>query len=183
GGDRHRRSDRAARRVRRARRCAIDVWRRERRVGGDRDLARRAARRGARHRDAVRCLVRAAWRGRWRHRAALLVVKFAAALLALCAVAHAETLRGTVVEKASQKPVGGATITIAGELAASADDGTFTITLPRGRYTLEVSADWLESVKVPVVLDRDRELRIEVTEKAAPTGETIEVIDIAPSAV
>src|SRR6185312_1255575 len=101
----------------------------------------------------------------------------------LCAVAHAETLRGTVVDKASHAPVGGATITIGSEIAASGDDGVFTVTLPRGRYTLEVSADWLETVKLPIVLDRDRDVTIEVTEKAAPTGETIEVVDIAPSAV
>jgi len=110
-------------------------------------------------------------------------VKILVALLVLCAVAHAETLRGTVVDKASHKPVGGATITIGGEIAASDDDGLFTVTLPRGRYTLEVSADWLETVKLPVVLDRDRDVTIEVTEKVAPTGETIEVVDIAPSAV
>lgn len=110
-------------------------------------------------------------------------MRAAVALVCLCAVAHAETLRGTVVDKTSKQPVGGATILIGGELAASSDDGTFTVTLPRGRYTLEVTADWLEPAKLPLVLDRDIDLTIEVTEKAAPSGETIEVVDIAPSAV
>ena len=110
-------------------------------------------------------------------------MRVAAVLVAWCAVAHAETLRGTVVDKADGKPVGGATITVGSELAATADDGTFEITLRRGRYTIEVSADWLETVRVPVVLDRDRDVRIEVAQKAAPSGETIEVVDIAPSAV
>jgi hypothetical protein len=110
-------------------------------------------------------------------------VRTIAVLVALCAAAHAETLHGTIVDKASKKPVGGATITVGSELAASDDDGTFTVTLPRGRYTIVVTADWLETVKLPVVLDRDRDLTIEVTEKAVPTGETIDVVDIAPSAV
>src|SRR5262249_44936587 len=99
------------------------------------------------------------------------------------AVAHAETLHGRVVDKASREPVGGATIAIGGELAASADDGTFIVALPRGRYTLVVSADWLDTVELPVLLDHDRELRGGVSEKAAPAGETIEVTGIAPTAV
>jgi hypothetical protein len=110
-------------------------------------------------------------------------VKALAALACLCAVAHAETLRGTIVDKTSKQPVGGATITIGSELAASGDDGTFAVTLPRGRYTVEVTADWLEPTTLPVVLDHDLDLTIEVTEKAAPSGEQIEVVDIAPSAV
>lgn len=110
-------------------------------------------------------------------------MRIVAVLVLLCAVAHAETLHGTVVDRTSKQPVGGATITAGSELAASDDDGTFTLTLPRGRYTVIVSADWLETVKVPVVLDRDRDITIEVVAKAAPTGETINVVDMAPSAV
>lgn len=106
-----------------------------------------------------------------------------AALCVLCAVAHAETLRGKILDRATQQPVGGATITIGNELAASSDDGTFEVTLPRGRYVLEVSADWLEPTHVTVVLDRDRTVEVLVAQKASPTGETIEVVDIAPSAV
>jgi hypothetical protein len=110
-------------------------------------------------------------------------VRVLAVLVLLCAVAHAETLHGTIVDKATRKPVGGATITVGSELAASDDDGTFTLELRRGHYTVIVTADWLETAKLPVVLDRDREITIEVTEKAAPSGETIDVVDIAPSAV
>ena len=77
-------------------------------------------------------------------------MKALAALACLCAVAHAETLRGTIVDRSSKQPVGGATITIGSELAASNDDGTFAVTLPRGRYTVEVTADWLEPTKLPV---------------------------------
>jgi hypothetical protein len=106
-----------------------------------------------------------------------------ASLACLCAVAQAETLRGTVVAKATHEPVSGVTVTVGNELAATGDDGRFEMTLARGRYTVVVTADWLEPAKLPVMLDRDREVTIEVTEKAAPSGETIEVVDIAPSAV
>ena len=109
-------------------------------------------------------------------------MKALAALACLCAVAHAETLRGTIVDRTSKQPVGGATIAVGSELAASNDDGTFAVTLPRGRYTVEVTADWLEPTKLPVVLDRDLDLTIEVIEKAAPSGETIEVVESAVAA-
>ena len=83
-----------------------------------------------------------------------------ASLACLCAVAQAETLRGTVVAKATHEPVSGVTVTVGNELAATGDDGRFEMTLARGRYTVVVTADWLEPAKLPVMLDRDREVTI-----------------------
>jgi len=44
----------------------------------------------------------------------------------------APSIHGTVVDRASGKPVAGAIVTVAGELAASDDDGRFAVALPAG---------------------------------------------------
>jgi hypothetical protein len=106
-------------------------------------------------------------------------------LVALASIAHADTLlHGTVIDRATRDPVGGAVITVGSELAASGDDGVFEVTLPAGTYTIAVSADFLEPAKRRVVVTGARiDVTIEVTLEEAPSGETIEVSDIAPSAV
>jgi len=108
-----------------------------------------------------------------------------AIVVALAGVAHADTtLHGTVVDRATKMPVGGAMITVGSELAASNDDGTFEVVLKAGTYTIAVTADWLEPAKQRVVVKGDRvDVTIEVTEASHAAGETIEVSDIAPSAV
>lgn len=93
------------------------------------------------------------------------------------------TLRGTVIDRVTRQPVAGAVITIGGELAASGDDGTFEIALAPGDYTLEVAAQWLVTRREPVALRADRELVIEVDAAEQVGGETIEVVDIAPTQI
>jgi len=112
-------------------------------------------------------------------------VKLIVCLLLLCGVAVAQpvaTLRGRVIDRATKAPVAGAVIAIAGELLAAADDGTFSITLARGRYTVEVSAPFLATRRQPVTVTGDAELVIEVEPAKKLGGETIEVIDTAPTA-
>jgi TonB dependent receptor/Carboxypeptidase regulatory-like domain/TonB-dependent Receptor Plug Domain len=109
----------------------------------------------------------------------------ALAIVLACARAAADpavTLRGTLVDRATHQPVAGAVIEIGTELAASSDDGTFTITLPPGDYTLSVTAPWLVPRRQPVALARDTALTVEVDPAEAPAGERIEVTDIAPTA-
>lgn len=106
-------------------------------------------------------------------------------LLLLCSVAVAQpvaTLRGRVLDRATKVPVAGAILTIAGELVATRDDGTFEITLARGNYTVEVSAPFLETTKQKLVVAGDTELVIEVDPADKLGGETIEVVDLAPTA-
>jgi hypothetical protein len=115
-------------------------------------------------------------------------VKSRAAVVAILAAATAAeaqpavAVHGTIVDRTSRAPVAGAVITIGGELAASADDGTFAIALPPGRYTLEVTAPWLVTKRQPLVLARETELVVEVEPAEQAGGERIEIIDIAPTA-
>ena len=113
-------------------------------------------------------------------------------LLAACVLvlASATTARaqatarvhGKVLDRATHAPVAGAVIAIGNELAASDDDGTFTIALPRGRYTIEVTAPFLVTKRQPLALTADAEVVIEVDAAEEATGERIEVVDIAPTA-
>jgi TonB dependent receptor len=98
------------------------------------------------------------------------------------AVARADTLRGTVVDKTTKQPVAGAIITAGSELAASGDDGAFEITLPTGVYRVDITADFIEPAHARVVLHGTAAITVEVTQKTAPSGETIEVHDLAPAA-
>ncbi len=93
------------------------------------------------------------------------------------------TLRGTVIDRATKQPVAGAVITVGGELVATADDGTFTVALSPGRYTIEVTAEWLVTTRQPVVITGDQDLVIEVDAADEVRGETIEVVDIAPTQI
>jgi hypothetical protein len=114
----------------------------------------------------------------------LLSVAVAATAIAMAEIAHAGVLHGTVVEQASGQPVAGAVITVGSELAASGDDGTFEIELAPGAYTAVVTADWLEPANHRIVISDGRtEVTISVRVRAAPSGETIEISDIAPTAV
>ncbi len=92
------------------------------------------------------------------------------------------TVRGTILDRVTKAPVVGAIITVGSELAASDDAGRFTLTLAPGRYTLEVTAPWLVTKRQALVLGNDVELAIEVDAAEQVGGETIEVIDIAPTA-
>ena len=91
-------------------------------------------------------------------------------------------VHGKVLDRATHAPVAGAVIAIGNELAASDDDGTFTIALPRGRYTIEVTAPFLVTKRQPLALTADAEVVIEVDAAEEATGERIEVVDIAPTA-
>jgi hypothetical protein len=108
-----------------------------------------------------------------------------AAVIAVTATARAEPIHGTVVDRASHQPVGGATVIAGSELAASNDDGTFALELPPGSYTVAVTADWLKPASRQLVLPRggslDVVIEVDPAERAA--GEQIEVIDLAPTAV
>src|SRR5262249_19296493 len=124
--------------------------------------------------------------GRRRARAAVHAVKrIALAIVLACGVAVAQplaTLRGTLIDRATRRPVAGAVIELGRELVASSEDGTFAIALPAGTYTLVVTAPWLITRRQPVTLAGDATLVVEVDAAEAPTGEQIEVTDLAPTA-
>jgi hypothetical protein len=108
--------------------------------------------------------------------------------LALAAgVARADqtaTLRGTVVERGTNAPVAGAIVTVGGELVATDDDGTFSVTLAPGRYVLTVTAEWLQPARRRFALGRgESQISIEVDPAESVGGETIEVVDIAPTQI
>jgi hypothetical protein len=110
----------------------------------------------------------------------------AAVVVLTASVASAQsvsTVRGRVVDRATKQPVAGAVITVGGELAATDDDGAFTLAVAPGRYTLEVTAPWLVTKRQPVVVRADMDLVIEVDAAQEVEGEKIEVVDIAPTQI
>ena len=114
-------------------------------------------------------------------------MKIAAAVVFVCAAAataRAETVHGVVVDRATRAPVAGAIITAGSEYAASDDDGTFALELAPGRYTLAVTADFLEPASRTIVVRvrQALELVVEVEPAAQTKGETIEITDVAPTA-
>ena len=110
-------------------------------------------------------------------------------LVALARTAFADTaIHGIVIERATGHPVGGATVQLTGQLtgqlAATNDDGTFDLTVHDGTYTLAVIADGVSRAQRRVIANGTAlVLTLEVTSPATTTGETIEVSDIAPSAL
>ena len=101
--------------------------------------------------------------------------------------AQSAVVRGVVIDRATKEPVAGAIVSIrgahlAGELLATDDSGAFEITLPRGTYTIEISAPFLVTTERRVVVTADAELRIEVDAAGDASGERIEIVDIAPTA-
>src|SRR5882672_12704358 len=108
------------------------------------------------------------------------------ALVAATGVAHADgsELHGTVIDRETREPVAGATVTVGGELTASDDNGAFTVTLAPGSYVLEVTADWLEPVKRSISIGSGTpdDIVIEVEPRVSPSGETIDVVGVAPTA-
>lgn len=111
------------------------------------------------------------------------VVLAAPASRAQPAASATVTLRGRVVDRATGAPVAGAIATVGGELVATDDDGRFTVALSRGRHQLAISAPWLVARTIAITLTADRDLRVEVDSADEVGGETIEVIDIAPSQI
>lgn len=108
-----------------------------------------------------------------------------ALVLAAAGVAQAQaiaTVSGRVIDRTTKAAVAGAVIAVGNELVATDDDGAFAIALPRGRYTLVVSAPFLTEHRQPLVLAGDVALEIEVDPAAETGGERIEVVDIAPTA-
>ena len=108
-----------------------------------------------------------------------------AALISLAlsaSAAAADTLHGTVVDKSTGAPVAGAIVTVGSELVASDDTGHFDVTLPAGKYVVEITAPWLKGTRQRVALHGEASLVIEVVAADRPSGETIEVVDIAPTA-
>lgn len=105
-------------------------------------------------------------------------------VIAAARVAHAATVHGTIVDEVTHQPVAGVVITASGELTASADDGSFELELSPGTHTIVVTADWLEPLQQRIAVHTGRtEITIAVRERAEPSGETIEISDIAPTAV
>lgn len=111
--------------------------------------------------------------------------RLALAAIVIGGAAQAQGLpavRGRVIDRATQEPVAGAVIAVGNELVASDDDGRFTVALPRGTYTIEVSAPWLKTARTPLTLTGDLDVVIEVDAADETGGERIEIIDIAPTA-
>ena len=123
----------------------------------------------------------------------------AAAALALAAAAlaapaaHAQpggapaatttTVRGTVVDRATRAPVAGAIVAAGAELAATDDDGRFSLALPPGEHALEISAPWLVPARRPIRIAGERELLIVIeVDPAEIGGEVVEVSGFAPTA-
>lgn len=106
----------------------------------------------------------------------------AIAVLVCPAIAFAEPVQGTIVDGKTKQPVGGAIITAGNELAASADDGTFTLDLPRGAITLVIDAPFLVTKRQAIVVKPGLVLVIEVEETQDLKGETVIVEGIAPTA-
>jgi TonB dependent receptor len=106
------------------------------------------------------------------------------AFLVLCtSIAVAQptaTVRGTIVDAQTRAPVAGVIITLGSELTASDDDGTFILIVPRGKHTLEITAPWIVTKREPIVASTDLDVVIEVDGAA---GETIEVVDLAPTQI
>ena len=118
-------------------------------------------------------------------------MRIALAVLLASSAAYAQapavTVRGVVIDRATNEPVAGAIVSIrgahlAGELLATDDSGAFEIALPRGTYTFEISAPFLVTTERRVVVTADAELRVEVDAADDAAGERIEIVDIAPTA-
>ncbi len=97
---------------------------------------------------------------------------------------------GNVLDATTRQPVAGAVITItrraiAVELVASDDDGSFTFVAPPGSYQLEITAPWLTTRRLDVVLrDRDVTMELLVTDDANKIGtEEILVQGVAATGV
>ncbi len=109
------------------------------------------------------------------------------AMMAAHSIAHAQQaqavlVRGVLVDRATNEPIAGAIISVAGELLASDDSGAFEISLAPGTYTFGISAPFLVSTEQRVVVTNATELRFEVDAADEASGERIEIVDIAPTA-
>jgi hypothetical protein len=92
------------------------------------------------------------------------------AMIAIGGVAAADTLHGVVIDKTTQQPIAGAIVSVAGQLAATGDDGVFELELPAGTYVIDV-----QGTRQRVVVKGRADVSFEVT------GEQIEIHDIAPT--
>ncbi|HEY0253207.1 MAG TPA: hypothetical protein VGC41_16850, partial [Kofleriaceae bacterium] len=89
----------------------------------------------------------------------------------LSAAATAGTLRGTVIDRTTKQPMGGAIVEVGDQLLATDDAGGFALALPDGTYRVTVSG-----------VTREVKLRGDFTIVFEIQGEQIEVHAIAPSA-
>lgn len=90
-----------------------------------------------------------------------------AVLCGLCSFAQEKfTISGTIKSKKNGETIIGATIR-AGESGATSNDyGFFSLTLPKGSYTIHVSAVGLEEFSKEVVLDKDITLNIQLEDQS-----------------
>ena len=103
-------------------------------------------------------------------------------LLLAAGAAHADPLHGTVVDRTTQQPVAGAIVQVGNELVATDDNGNFDVDVPRGRYDVAVTADFIQPATQSVSVAGVTTVAIAVEPKLGG-GETIEVEGIAPGAV
>ena len=79
-----------------------------------------------------------------------LVVAFVVLAAGVAEAQPAATVHGTVVDRATKQPVGGAIVAIGRELVATDDAGLFFVTLVPGRYTIAVTANFLTPSSTPI---------------------------------
>jgi hypothetical protein len=107
-----------------------------------------------------------------------------ALVCAAAAVARADdraTVAGVIHDRATGEPVPGVIITAADQFAASDDAGRFELELPRGRWTLALTADWIAPVNVVVVLKAGERVELDVpVDQQDGGGEVVQIIDTAP---
>jgi TonB dependent receptor len=115
--------------------------------------------------------------------------RLAAAIVCVAApvvvFAQAQTVvTGHVLVRASREPVAGVVITIGNEIVATDDAGAFSVALAPGTYVAQVSADFIQPARQEVrVSATPVDVTILVDAAASATGEQIEIVDVAPTAL
>src|SRR5262245_59555463 len=99
-------------------------------------------------------------------------MKHVLVLVALTGVVRAEVVHGTVIDRTTRAPVAGVVVATETAIEGTADDGTFTLTLPPGNHTISLDGP-IARITVDVTLARGetKELLLETD----PSGEEIEV--------
>src|SRR5687768_11501563 len=106
------------------------------------------------------------------------------AVVCVSGTAHADvSITGTVIDNTTKVGLPAATIQVTGgandQTIASELDGSFTLTLAPGTYTIVVStAEYLEqSRRITVAEDQAPELHVALDPVPATASETIEIVD------